>query len=78
MNMNRAYRLVWSRARNAWVVASEKTRGGSKSSVLKLSSVLLSLLPVFGQASPIGGMVTSGIGTINRAGSITLLGGIKC
>ena len=71
--MNRAYRLVWSRANNAWVVASEKTKGRGKSSGKRLSAIALSLFPLLGQASPIGGQVVSGIGTINQSGSLTTI-----
>lgn len=71
--MNHAYRLVWSQAKNVWVVASEKTRGRGKSSSGRLSAVALALLPLFGQASPLGGMVTSGIGAINQSGNLTTI-----
>ena len=36
-SMNRAYRLIWSRVINAWVVASEIARGRGKSSGSKLA-----------------------------------------
>ena len=71
--MNRAYRLVWSRANNAWVVASEKTKGRGKSSGKSLSVLALSLFPLLGLASPIDGQVVSGIGTINQSGSLTTI-----
>jgi filamentous hemagglutinin family protein len=71
--VNRAYRLVWSRANNAWVVASEITKGRGKSSSkgLLAAALMLSLPHVF--AFPIGGQVVSGIGTIAQSGNLTTI-----
>jgi filamentous hemagglutinin family protein len=71
--LNRAYRLVWSRANNAWVVASEITKGRGKSSGKSLAAAALMLIPIVGHASPIGGQVVSGIGTIAQSGNLTTI-----
>ncbi|WP_394564970.1 hypothetical protein C1N58_21210 (plasmid) [Pantoea sp. SGAir0180] len=50
--MNRAYRIVWSAARQAWIVASEKAGSGGRPplAVKKVAGALL-LLGVAGAAA---------------------------
>ncbi|MGX9253673.1 ESPR domain-containing protein, partial [Pantoea ananatis] len=49
--MNRAYRIVWSAARQAWVVASEKAASGGRPPLaVKKAAAALLLLGVTGSA----------------------------
>ncbi len=70
--MNHIYRLIWSHVLNAWVAVSENAKGRGKSSGkgIVLASLLLSQ---FSHASPIGGQVVSGIGTISQSGAVTTI-----
>lgn len=79
--MNRAYKLVWNTAQQAWTVASELARGKTKSSAkgLKLAVVLLTSLsavdvhaaediePVFVAVLPTGESIASGSATFDRS-----------
>ncbi|MHB1099158.1 MAG: ESPR domain-containing protein, partial [Burkholderiales bacterium] len=72
-SLNRIYRLVWSAASNTWVAVAENVKGRGKSSSRALVAAALSLSSVLVQASPIGGQVVSGIGTINQSGATTTI-----
>jgi filamentous hemagglutinin family protein len=72
-SMNRLYRLVWSRARNAWVAVAETARGPGKESGRKLIAAALSLSAAFVQAAPMGGELASGTGSIAQSGSTTIV-----
>ena len=72
-SLNRAYRLVWSEVRNAWVVAAETARGRGKGSGRTLVAAALSLSAGIGQAAPIGGQVVSGTGNISQSGATTTI-----
>ena len=68
-SLNRVYRVIWSHVLNAWVAVSEITKGKGKVS----RTVALLALPAIAQASPIGGQVVSGIGTISQSGAVTTI-----
>ena len=70
-SMNRIYRLVWNTVSNAWVAVAENSKGRGKSSSRKLVAVVLSLSAIVGNASPLGGQVVSGIGSVNQSGTTT-------
>ena len=70
--MNHVYRIVWNRIQNAWVVVAENAKSRGKSSGQKLLAAL-ALTATFAHASPQGGQVVSGSGTINQAGNITTI-----
>lgn len=73
-SLNRIYRLVWSRVHQAWVIASEVTRGQGKAarSKLLLASVVFATTNL-AQAGPTGGQVTAGSGSINQSGNTTTI-----
>jgi filamentous hemagglutinin family protein len=73
--MNRTYRLVWSRAQNAWVPVAETARrrgksGRARSAVMAATALSLALMPR-AQAGPLGGQVTAGRGSIAQSGTTT-------
>lgn len=72
-SMNRIYRLVWSQAKNTWVVVAETARGRGKKAGRKLTAVALLFSPAWAQAEPTGGEVVSGVGSISQAGSTTTI-----
>lgn len=73
-SMNRIYRLVWSKVRNAWVAVAENAKGhGKGTSRSKLIVAAMSLSATVAQAAPIGGQVVSGAGSISQAGSTTTI-----
>ena len=67
--MNRVYRIIWSHVLNAWVAVSEIAKGRGKAA----RTVALLALPAIAQASPIGGQVVSGIGSIAQSGAVTTI-----
>ncbi|MDO9365005.1 MAG: YDG domain-containing protein [Methylotenera sp.] len=80
--MNRIYRLLWSRSRGAWVVASECAKRTGKSSTVGQAKTLAaiaasSLIGMSGMALadpavnalPTGGQITAGSGAISSAGN---------
>jgi filamentous hemagglutinin family protein len=72
-SLNRIYRLVWSHVLNAWIAVAETTRGGGKASGRKLVAAALSLATAHVLASPSGGQVTAGAGTIAHSGTTTTI-----
>jgi len=77
-SVNRAYRLIWSHSLGAFIPVAETTRGrtkgsGSARSGRALSAAALSLTAAFAHATPIGGQVTAGSGTITQVGSTTTI-----
>ena len=81
-SMNRIFRLVWSHVVNGWVAVAEtacgRGKGRGRSARRKLAAAVLSLsgaavVPPFAQASPTGGQVVSGSGTITQSGSTTTI-----
>src|SRR5882757_5470221 len=77
-SMNRIYRLVWSQVRTAWVPVAENAKGRGKSgrsrAPLRKSAVLTALslgVMSLAQASPGGGKVVAGVGSINQSGNTT-------
>jgi len=72
-SMNRIYRLVWSAVRNVWIPVAETARGRGKRSTPKLIAAALSLTCAIAQASPSGGQVVAGTGSITQAGAITTI-----
>ncbi|MBI5331525.1 MAG: filamentous hemagglutinin N-terminal domain-containing protein [Betaproteobacteria bacterium] len=64
--MNRAYRLVWSAARNAWVAVCEFARAHGKGG---RSAVVALLSPALAWALPEGGQIVGGSGVISQSGS---------
>lgn len=71
--MNKIHNIVWSKARNAWVVVAEGTRSASKAggAGLRVIIALIMLTPLAGQAAtlPQGGAISVGQGTISTNGS---------
>ena len=72
-SMNRIYRLVWSAVRNVWIPVAETARGRGKRSTPKLIAAALSLTCAIAHASPSGGQVVAGTGSITQAGAITTI-----
>jgi filamentous hemagglutinin family protein len=72
-SMNRIYRLIWSRVLDAWIVVAENAHGRRKDTARKLVAAALALTTVFAQASPTGGQVTAGAGSIAQTGNITTI-----
>jgi len=71
--MNRAYRLIWSDALGAFIPVAETARGRGKGSGRTLSAAALSLTAALAQATPTGGQITGGNGTITQAGATTTI-----
>jgi filamentous hemagglutinin family protein len=71
--LNKIYRIIWSDALNAWVAVSEAAKGRGKSAVRNAAAVVFSISCAFAYASPIGGQVVSGIGTIIQSGNLTTI-----
>ena len=69
--MNHIYRIIWSQVLNAWVAVAESSRGRGKGSSRKLVAAALSLTASFAQASPAGGEVVAGAGSIAQSGNTT-------
>ncbi|HPX61139.1 MAG TPA: filamentous hemagglutinin N-terminal domain-containing protein [Deltaproteobacteria bacterium] len=70
--MNKAYRLIWNRAKQAWVVAAEtvKHRGALPAAAVISASLLASpALALDPSALPTGGQITAGSGSIAQSGS---------
>ena len=75
--MNHAYKLVWSAAQHAWVVASELARGHKKSATKSIKAVLLTTVGICSSgglwavpavnALPTGESVASGTATFDRS-----------
>ena len=72
-SMNRIYRLVWSAVRNVWIPVAETARGRGKRSSGRLVAATLSLTCAIAQASPSGGQVVAGTGSINQSGATTTI-----
>jgi filamentous hemagglutinin family protein len=72
-SMNRIYRLIWSQVLNAWVAVAENSKGRGKRSGRKLVAACLTLSTALAHASPIGGQVTAGTGSISQPGSTTTI-----
>ncbi|MEI7841321.1 MAG: ESPR domain-containing protein, partial [Methylococcaceae bacterium] len=71
--MNSIYRIIWSAARQAFVVVSELAKGHSKAShrvTAALSVSLLGLSIAYADPAPTqlptGGQITQGSGTISQ------------
>jgi filamentous hemagglutinin family protein len=77
--MNHAYRLVWNAVQRRYVPAPEiaKGRGKNTGRSLRRSTVVMalgtSLLSLGALASPAGGSVTAGSGSISQSGSNTTI-----
>lgn len=71
--MNKIHNVIWSKAKNAWVVVSEGSRSCSKagSGAVKVIIALIMLSPAAGMAAtlPQGGSITVGQGTITTDGA---------
>ena len=71
--MNRAYRLIWSEAQQAFVAAAEfaRARGKRGGAVLLLSAAFLAVPPgpVFAANLPQGGQIVAGTGSIAQSGN---------
>jgi filamentous hemagglutinin family protein len=72
-SMNRIYRLVWSTVRNVWIPVAETARGRGKRSSPRLVAAALSLSCAIAQATPSGGQVVSGTGSITQSGPTTTI-----
>jgi len=72
-SMNRIYRLVWSAVRSVWIPVAETARGRGKRSSPALVAAALSLTCAIAQATPTGGQVTAGTGSITQSGSTTTI-----
>jgi hypothetical protein len=73
-SINRAYRLIWSAVRQAWIPVAEKTRGRGKRASGVLIAATLFLGASFVQAGgPTGGQVTAGSGSIIQSGTVTTI-----
>jgi filamentous hemagglutinin family protein len=85
-SMNRIFRLVWSDALNAYVVAAETSRGRGKRASRRLIGAVLSLAAAVAHAggpsagltgapsaAPSGGHVTAGSGSITHSGATTTI-----
>src|ERR1700691_4429479 len=73
-SMNRAYRLIWSAVRGAWIAVAEKTRGRGKQPSRTLLAAAMSLGAAYAQAGgPSGGQVTAGTGSITQSGALTTI-----
>ncbi len=71
-SLNRIYRLVWSQVHRCWIAVSEVTRGkGKRANRKPIISAFLLVSPLLAQASPSGGQVTAGSGTISQSGTTT-------
>jgi filamentous hemagglutinin family protein len=77
-SMNRIYRLVWSQVRSVWVPVAENARGRGKcgrSRAALSGMAVVAALPLswisLAQASPGGGKVVGGTGTITQSGNVT-------
>ena len=68
--MNKAYRLIWSRVKEAWIVVSEKVaaKGGPRAATVTLSAALL-LAAGSASALPTGSQIVSGTAGITTSGS---------
>ena len=66
--MNKVHNVIWSKAKNAWVVVADGTNNCSKSGVrgLKVMIALIMLSPAIGISAtlPQGGVISVGEGTI--------------
>ena len=71
--MNHAYRIVWSKTSEVWVAISVISRGQGNNTRSKLVAAALMLGGVAVQAGPIGGVVTSGVGSILQSGFPTTI-----
>lgn len=75
--MNKIHNIIWSTARNAWVVVAEGTKSSSKSGAkaLKVMIALIVLSPAAGMAAtlPQGGSISIGEGSIVNSGSNQLI-----
>jgi filamentous hemagglutinin family protein len=69
--MNRAYRLIWSHTRQAFVAAAEivRARGKRSGATLVLAAVLGAVLPAWAANLPEGGRIVAGSGTIAQSGT---------
>ena len=71
--MNHIHRLIWSQVTNTWVAISETAGGRGKGASRKLVAAVLSLSVTVAGASPLGGQVTSGVGSIAQSGATTTI-----
>ena len=76
--MNRIYNIIWSKAKERWIVVSEKVKGNGKvpSSPLRSIAFLAAMFASSGQAYaldpgslPAGAQITSGTGSIAISGN---------
>ncbi|MBC7600171.1 MAG: filamentous hemagglutinin N-terminal domain-containing protein, partial [Polaromonas sp.] len=72
-SMNRVYRLIWSEVLNSWVAVAESGRGRGKGSSRKLIAAALSLSAAFAGATPVGGQVVAGAGSVTQSGTTTTI-----
>jgi filamentous hemagglutinin family protein len=72
-SMNRIYRLIWSAVRSVWIPVAETARGRGKRSTPALVAAALSVACAIAQASPSGGQVTAGTGSITQSGATTTI-----
>uniref|UniRef100_UPI0006C7CB34 YDG domain-containing protein n=1 Tax=Neptunomonas antarctica TaxID=619304 RepID=UPI0006C7CB34 len=72
-SLNHLYRLVWSKTQGAWIAVAETTRGQGKGSSRKLLVAVVGLSSALAQASPEGGLVVSGTGSIAQSGATTTI-----
>ena len=72
-SVNRVYRLIWSEVLNGWVPVAESGRGRGKGSSRKLIAAALSLSAAFAGATPVGGQVVSGAGSVTQSGTTTTI-----
>jgi len=67
--MNKAYRLIWSKAKERWVIAAEIIKGNGGPSPITIAaavmSAFLSLGATGGYALPTGGQVAAGQAAIS-------------
>lgn len=75
--MNKAYRLIWSQVKNAWVIVAEIVKGNGGPPPITVKAVIaaaaITLLAARAEALPTGQQVVSGTATFNT-GSTTVGG----
>lgn len=72
--MNKVFRLIWSGAKNSWIVAAEKVKGhGGPAPVTVGAALITAVLTVGGgvaNALPTGAQIVSGTAGINTVGNV--------
>lgn len=67
--MNKAYRLIWSKAKERWIVAAEIVRGNGGPPPVTVAAAVLSVSLMFGATSadalPSGGQIVAGQAAIS-------------